>query len=78
MERASLKFVLLFILLVFTSNVLRSVVEAAKCVRDIDCNFQCRPGFGICDHKTHKCFCLPGEENYMESTADCTYDGGCN
>ncbi|KAB5513952.1 hypothetical protein DKX38_027858 [Salix brachista] len=90
MERASLKFVLLFILLVFTSKqwyiyfnvgidagVLRSV-EATKCVRDSDCYFQCRPGFGICDDKRHKCFCLPREKNYVESTADCTHDGGCN
>ncbi|KAB5513954.1 hypothetical protein DKX38_027860 [Salix brachista] len=77
MERASLKFVLLFILLVFTSSVLRSV-EAAKCVRDIDCYFQCRSRHGFCNDKTHKCSCLPREENFVESTADCTRDGGCN
>ena len=59
------------------ASVLRSV-EAAKCVRDIDCYFQCRPGLGVCDDKTHKCFCLPGKETYVESKADCTHDGGCN
>uniref|UniRef100_A0A6N2NEY3 Uncharacterized protein n=1 Tax=Salix viminalis TaxID=40686 RepID=A0A6N2NEY3_SALVM len=83
MERASLKFVLLkeqwyiYFNVGIDAGVLRSV-EAAKCVRDIDCYFQCPSRHGFCNDKTHKCSCLPREENSMESTTDCTRDGGCN
>ncbi|KAJ6856477.1 hypothetical protein NC651_038186 [Populus alba x Populus x berolinensis] len=55
-------------------------MEAAKCVRDIDCSFQCPSGRGVCVDKTHECFCLPREETQveMESTTACAHDGGCN
>ncbi|KAG6739330.1 hypothetical protein POTOM_056924 [Populus tomentosa] len=80
MQKASLKPVLLLILLVFTSSVAGRSMEAAKCVRDIDCSFQCPSGRGVCVDKTHECFCLPREETQveMESTTACAHDGGCN
>ncbi|KAG6740376.1 hypothetical protein POTOM_055825 [Populus tomentosa] len=81
MQKASLKPVLLLILLVLTSSTVAGrSVEAAKCVRDIDCSFQCPSGRGVCVDKTHECFCLPREETQveMESTTACAHDGGCD